>query len=101
VVSTDEAALMRQRSYSTIRTGANLHLGQGIAVTSHASQANEGTILRLDVAREVGHACLLYGSKVALRDARHSTEQAAFLLGAPKAGSFLSLKSREKRHKRC
>ena len=29
--------------------------------------------------------------KVALRDARHSTEQAAFLLGAPKPGSFLSL----------
>ena len=94
VVSTDEAKII----LDNFRTGANLHLDQGIAVTSHASQAktvdkviasvrfgrsaaNEVTILCLDVAREVGHACLLYGSKVALRDARHSTEQAAFLLG--------------------
>jgi hypothetical protein len=58
-----------------VRIGAALHLDQGIAVTSHASQAKtvdqviasvpvrsfsqaNGTILRHDVACEVDYACL-------------------------------------------
>jgi hypothetical protein len=74
VVGIDDRKIIFDKG-EIIRNGAALHLDQGIAVTSHASQAKtvdqvivsvpvrafrsqRSTILRLDVACEVGHACL-------------------------------------------
>src|SRR5580704_17532383 len=77
VVSIDDGKIILDKG-EIVRTGAALHLDQGIAVTSHASQAKtidqviasvpvrsfivqpseRGTILRHDVARKVGYACL-------------------------------------------
>jgi hypothetical protein len=74
VVSIDDGKIVFDKA-EIIRTGAGLHLDQGTAVTSQASQAKtddqviasvgsvvqpgeRGTILCHDVACEVGYACL-------------------------------------------
>jgi hypothetical protein len=102
VVGIDDGKIIFDKG-EIVRNGANLHLDQGIAVTSHASQAKnvEQVIVSAPVrafsqaneaqfyvsmsrARFAMH--VFTDSKVALRDAVTRPEQAAFFLGAPPHG---------------
>jgi hypothetical protein len=102
VVSIDDGKIIVDKG-EIIRNGAALHLDQGIAVTSHASQAktvdqviasvpvrafnqaNEAQFyVSMSRARWAMH--VLTHSKVALRDAVTRPSKAAFLLGAPQPG---------------
>ena len=102
VIGIDEGRIIFDKG-EMLRNGSALHIDQGIAVTSHPSQAktlhqvivsvpvrsfSQANEAQFYVSMSRGRCGMLIftESKVALREARHKAKQTAFLLGACRQG---------------